>query len=214
MNLLPIKLQGLDAKEQKLAKAMMDHLSNMGEEVEKAAACWVQLQPETQQRFLDSTPSGVRDMWGRLDRIGNRELHPLLWNANGYGAKALAQLPLDAQGHFLTHKIPVLVENELRELSVTELSAEQCSQVFKRSGEHITIRDYQQQRRWLRDREKKRELEEAAGLEKMQTRKINRRGKWTIEKGLAHVSPALNREGIDLEMARALVRDLQAVRRP
>ena len=36
-------------------------------------------------------------MWSRLDRIGNRELHPMLWNANGFGAKALAQLPLDLE---------------------------------------------------------------------------------------------------------------------
>lgn len=213
-SIAPIKYEGLESSEKALARQMVEHISQSFEHVDAAAACWVQLQPETQARFIEATATGLRYLWERLERIGNKELHPLLWNAHGSGAKALAALPYDSQAHFLTHKIPVLVGNELRELDVTALSADQVTQVFRRTRRGVSIRDYQQQRRWILARERERQKQATSAARKVQSRRIERRGKWVIEKGLAHIRPALNNAGIDLETARQLIADLLAVRKP
>lgn len=78
----------------------------------------------------------------------------------------------------------------------------------------VKIRTYQQQRRWLHDQEKREKKQSDAANRRMRTMKIDRRGKWLIEKGLATIKPSLNRNGIDLETALELVRDLRNVRKP
>ena len=95
----------------------------------------------------------------------------------------------------------MMVDNQFKRTEVTELSSDQCGRVF-------------QQKRWLRERAKKLEKEEQSALRKMRSRKIEKRGKWAIEKGVAHIKPTLNGKGIDLETALELVKELREVRKP
>ena len=213
MNLSPIKLQGLASAEQGIASELIEALSDVVRGVERAAKLWVQLGEDAQARFIDASPEAVRYLWERLTLIGERRLHPRLYSAEGRAAKAMARLPFKAQEKLLTHLVPVIVESELREMDATALTPEQAAQVFDVKRNSVHVRDVTQQKRFLAA--KRRESAKLAKLsaEKLATSKIDRNGKWKIREGKAKIMPKLNSEGIDLETALQLVRDLRMVRK-
>ncbi len=120
-------------------------------------------------RNLDADPAWLDEVCRRcpeitpetvlaFDRVGRRKLHPRLMGSNKPGAVRLRAFPLELQEKYLTHPLPLLIKNgkgvETLEVSLWNLTAEQCRQVFDAEG----VRSEGGQRAWLESRESKRAI--------------------------------------------------------
>jgi hypothetical protein len=88
-----------------------------------------------------------------FDRVGRRKLHPRLLMSNKPGAVRLRAMPMELQEKYLASPVPLLVKSgkavETLEVSVWNLTPDQCRQVFDKDG----IRSEGAQRAWLESRE-------------------------------------------------------------
>lgn len=204
-----INLSGLNRAEITLANKVMEHLSGAIDCVAKAAEAWIQMQPETQLRFIDSTPSSMRHVWERLDAVGRGTLAPQLVLMNGRGPMHLAKLPVDQQEQYLAEKIPVLIDNKMHELAVTELSGRQVKQVFSVRGKKVSVRSIPKQRAWLKRQEQIELKNQSDDARHASRKKIVRDGKWRAERGKVYFNDDFASKGITATDLRAALRDLR-----
>lgn len=90
-----------------------------------------------------------------FDRVGRRKLHPRLLASNKPGAVRLRSLPFELQEKYLSAPVPVLIKQgkdvETLEVSLWNLTTDQCRQVFESDG----VRSEGAQRAWLESQTKR-----------------------------------------------------------
>lgn len=204
-------LTGITKVDREAFEALLLDLKAGMDRIAKAARRWVEFSDEVRAKLREAAPPAFGDMWDRLERIGNGSLSPMLYALHGRGAKLLAKMPVPEQERWLSDRVPVLVmkggnrPDELR-VAVEHLSAEQQLQVFKVDASGVRIRSIAEQRAWMESQKVKREERAARGTG---ITKIDRPGRWRVEKGRVFVHPDKLAAGLTKSEVSQMLRDLQ-----
>jgi hypothetical protein len=203
-------LTGITKVDREAFEALLLDLKAGMDRIAKAARRWVEFSEEVRAKLREAAPPAFGDMWDRLERIGNGSMSPMLYALHGRGAKLLAKMPVSDQERWLSDRVPVLVmkgnkPDELR-VAVEHLSAEQQLQVFKVDAAGVRIRSIPEQRAWVEAQKVKREERESRGTG---ITKIDRPGRWRVEKGRVFVHPDKVAAGLTKNEVAMILRDLQ-----
>lgn len=203
-------LRGVDAVHVEAVTDILREIKGATDRIAKAARKWVALPEEVQAMVREGTPMALRDVWTRLERIGNGELHPLLYQAYGHGVNLLGRLPLEDQEKYLTEKLPVVIDRggvrDNQRMAVQDLGPMLRLQVFAVSGRSVKVRTLAEQRAWLIEQGRKAD-ERARKASK--TVSIDRPGRWRVEDGRVHVDASLVARGLTLRDLLAMAKDVR-----
>ena len=208
---ISLDLRGVSRADTEVVAEILRDLKSASDRVVKAARKWVELPEETRTAVVEGSPRTLRDVWARLDRIGTGAMHPLLWSMHGHAANLLAKLPMDQQEKFLAEKVPVAVVSasgraDIHRIAIEDMGAETRLQVFAVRGNQVTVRTVAEQRAWLVEKSRKEAL--AAERESQVTR-IERPGRWVVEKGRVFPDAARVESGFTLADVLKMVKDLR-----
>ena len=208
---ITLDLRGVSQEDLATVSEILREIKGATERVVKAARRWVEMPEEVRERVVRGSPATLRDVWHRLERIGMGQMHPLLWGSYGHNANLLARLPLQDQERYLAEKIPVAVVSsngrpDIQRIALEDLGATLRLQVFKSAGRTVQVRTVAEQRAWLAEQQRRRELEEErdTGITR-----IDRPGRWKVEKNRVWVDPAKLETGLTLKDLAQMMRDLK-----
>lgn len=197
-----------DTVERKAVEVILTDLNRAHNAIAKAARKWLTLSEDTRDQVIEATPQGMRDIWLKLDRVGSGTLHPRLVTSSGLASRYLSKLPIEEQERYLSELIEVAIRRggraDILRVDVENMSSLQRQQVFAVTGNTVKVRSIAEQKAWLADREQK-EREKDAHAE---TTRIDRPGRWTVEKGRVFISPEKIEVGLTKRDVAAILRDL------
>ena len=205
-------LRSLSKEHVETISEIMRHIKGASDQIVRAARKWVELPDDVRDKVIEGTPGTLRSIWDRLDKIGRGTLSPMLYASYGHNHNVLARLPLPEQEKYLTEKISVAIvnngRNDIQRIDIDDLGPALRLQVFQidRTGK-ASVRSVAQQRAWLVEQERKKHARAKldAGITK-----IDRPGRWRIEKNRAFIDPSKLAAGLTLTEILQIAKDLKA----
>lgn len=197
-----------DSVERKAVEIILTDLNRAHNSIAKAARKWITLSEETRDQVIEGTPQSMRDIWRKLDRVGAGTLHPRLVTSSGLASRYLGKLPIEEQEKHLTELVEVAITKNGRadvlRVDVENMSSLQRQQVFAVTGNSVKIRSIPEQKAWLAAREQKEREKEIHTA----TTRIERPGRWTVEKGKVFVDPTKMDTGLTKRDILSMLKDL------
>lgn len=206
---IPIEVTGITSEQQALLSEILRDIQMSVDKMTKAAQKWVSLPEKARKKIVEQTNPTLRNFWGRLEKVGKGELHPLLLTVAGASAGLLGKMPIEDQDKYLRELIPVAFVKgrgwDVKLIDVADLTEDQRKQVFKVAQDGtVTVRDKEAQIAYYTARAAKLLAEEQAAEA---LRKVERTG-WRVERGRVWVKSSAIEAGLTRKQVEQMLKDM------